>query len=191
VVEARLALKSIYFATSMPPVSDPNAGLVESQQQTLVELAADFKKYLESKPGAHLLLVGHADPRGRTRYDQELSERRAGRVKKFLVEQGIPEGNIDTQAFGALHALTDAAVKDAIENDPQLSAEERYKGFEKHADDCFGKRSARGYHVEHDRAIVGAAIPIQRRGCFDVDRRPGRRSEEEESRTAAKEKTNE
>jgi outer membrane protein OmpA-like peptidoglycan-associated protein len=128
-VEERLALKSIYFATSMPPVGDPNAGLVESQQQTLVELAADFRKYLASKPEAHLMLVGHADPRGRTQYDQRLSERRAGRVKSFLVEQGIPEGNIDTQAFGALHALTDAAVKDAIENDPQLSAEERARAL--------------------------------------------------------------
>ncbi|MFZ0818024.1 MAG: OmpA family protein [Candidatus Sulfotelmatobacter sp.] len=128
-VEARLALKSIYFPTSMPPVEDPNAGLVASQQQTLISLAADFKKDLESKPDARLLLVGHADPRGRTKYDQQLSERRAVRVKSFLVEQGIPAANIDTQAFGALHALTEAAVKDAIEHDPQLSSEERERAL--------------------------------------------------------------
>src|SRR5271169_4803823 len=76
VVEARLALESIYFPTSMPPISDPNAGLVDSQRQTLVALAVDFKKYLEHKPEAHLILEGHADPRGRTAYDQKLSERR-------------------------------------------------------------------------------------------------------------------
>lgn len=128
-VEARLALKSIYFPTSMPPVEDPNAGLVASQQQTLVALAADFKQYLESKPDARLLLVGHADPRGRTKYDQQLSERRAQRVKSFLVEQGIPAADMDTQAFGALHALTEAAVKDAIEHDPQLSSEERQRAL--------------------------------------------------------------
>jgi hypothetical protein len=129
VTEARLALNSIYFPTSMPPVENPSAGLVASQQQTLVGLAADFKKYLESKPETHLLLVGHADPRGRTKYDQKLSERRAERVKSFLVEQGVPEGDIDTKAFGALHALTNAAVKDAIENDPQLSPEERQRAL--------------------------------------------------------------
>jgi hypothetical protein len=191
VVEARLALKSIYFATSMPPVSDPNAGLVESQQQTLVELAADFKKYLESKPGAHLLLVGHADPRGRTRYDQELSERRAGRVKKFLVEQGIPEGNIDTQAFGALHALTDAAVKDAIENDPQLSAEERTRAL----------RNMLTIVLASDRRVD---ITLSTTGQSSVRRFPfnaadaltligGREDEAKKKRAepAAKEKTNE
>lgn len=191
VVEARLALKSIYFATSMPPVSDPNAGLVESQQQTLIALAADFKKYLESKPGAHLLLVGHADPRGRTRYDQELSERRAGRVKKFLVEQGIPEGNIDTQAFGALHALTDAAVKDAIENDPQLSAEERTRAL----------RNMLTIVLASDRRVD---ITLSTTGQSSVRRFPfnaadaltligGREDEAKKKRAepAAKEKTNE
>ena len=129
VTEARLALHSIYFPTSMPPIENPNAGLVASQQQTLVALAADFKKYLESKPEAHLLLEGHADPRGRTIYDQKLSERRVGRVKSFLVEQGVPKDNIDTKAYGVLHALTEAAVKHAIENDPQLSPQERQRAL--------------------------------------------------------------
>jgi len=128
-VEARLALKSIYFPTSMPPVSDPNTGLVESQQQTLSSLAADFSKYLESKPEARLLLVGHADPRGPTEYDQKLSERRADRVKSFLVEKGIPAANIDTKAFGARHALSEVTVKNAIENDPRLSPEERERAL--------------------------------------------------------------
>jgi len=129
VTEARLALHSIYFPTSMPTIENPNAGLVASQQQTLVVLAADFKKYLESKPEARLLLEGYADPRGRTKYDQKLSELRVGCVKSFLVEHGIPKDNIDTKAYGALHALTEAAVKHAIENDPQLSAEERQRAL--------------------------------------------------------------
>ena len=129
VTKARLALRSIYFPTDMPPMENPDAGLVASQQQILVALAADFKKYLESQPEAHLLLEGHADPRGRTKYDQNLSERRADRVKGFLVKQGVPQANIDTKAFGALHALREAAVKDAIENNPQLSPEERQRAL--------------------------------------------------------------
>ena len=129
VTEARLALHSIYFPTSMPQIENPNAGLVASQQQTLVALAADFKKYLESKPEARLLLEGHADPRGHAKYDQKLSERRVDCVKSFLVEQGIPKDNIDTKAYGTLHALTEAAVKQAIENDPQLSPEERQRAL--------------------------------------------------------------
>ena len=129
VMEARLALNSIYFPTSMPPVEDPNAGLVDSQRQTLVALAADFKKYLESNPEAHLILEGHTDPRGRTEYDQKLSERRVDCVKSFMVEQGVSQANIDTKAFGALHMLTRTQVKDAIEHDPQLSPEERQRAL--------------------------------------------------------------
>jgi outer membrane protein OmpA-like peptidoglycan-associated protein len=128
-VEGRLTLKSIYFATSMPSISDPDTGLVDSQQQNLVALAADFKKYLESKPEAHLLLVGYADPRGHTDYDQKLSERRVDRVKNFLVEQGVPEAKIDTEAFGARHALREATVRNVIENDPELNSEGRQRAL--------------------------------------------------------------
>jgi outer membrane protein OmpA-like peptidoglycan-associated protein len=129
VVEARLVLQSVYFPTSMPSIDDPDTGLVDSQRQTLLALAADFKKYLESKPEAHLLLVGHADPRGRTTYDQKLSERRVDRVKSFLVEQGVAEASIDTAAYGARHALTEATVKNAIENDPQFSPQDRQRAL--------------------------------------------------------------
>jgi outer membrane protein OmpA-like peptidoglycan-associated protein len=127
--EAHLALHSIYFPTDIPAVGNPDAGLVDSQRQTLVALAADFKKYLDFNPGAHLMLEGHADPRGRTEYDQALSERRAARVKSFLVEQGISEGNIETKALGTRHALSDAAVKDAVENNPELSPEDRQRAL--------------------------------------------------------------
>ena len=127
--EAHLALHSIYFPTDIPAINSPDAGLVDSQRQTLVALAADFKKYLGFNPGAHLMLEGHADPRGRTEYDQELSERRAARVKSFLVEQGISEGNIETKALGTRHALSEAAVKEAIESNPELSPEDRERAL--------------------------------------------------------------
>lgn len=125
-VEARLALgHSIYFPTAQPPVTDPNKGLVASQQATLVSLAADFTEYLKSKPEAHLTLVGHADQRGSVPYNQALSERRVNRVKSFLVEHGIPEGALDTQALGDQHNLTAAEVKESVEQNTELTKEER------------------------------------------------------------------
>jgi hypothetical protein len=129
VLEARLALHSIYFPTAMPPVKNPNAGLLASQRQTLVALAADFKKYLESKPDAHLILEGHADVRGSVEYNQALSERRVARTKSFLVEQGVPEANIDTKAFGKQRSLSDEEVKQAVENNPEVSPEERQRSL--------------------------------------------------------------
>jgi OmpA family len=132
-LEARLALHSIYFPTAMPPVANPNGGLVASQRQTLVTLAADFKKYLQSKPDAHLILGGHADHRGSDAYNQALTERRVNRVKSFLVEQGVPEANFDTKAFGKSDNMTSDQVRDTIINNPDLTTEERQRAL-KHID---------------------------------------------------------
>jgi outer membrane protein OmpA-like peptidoglycan-associated protein len=124
-LEARLSLHSIYFPTAMPPVKDPNAGLVRSQEATLTALAVDFQTYLKSKPDAHLILEGHADPRGSVPYNQALSERRVAKVKSFLVEHGVPAEDIDTKALGDQHNLTDAEVKTSLDQNPNLTSEEK------------------------------------------------------------------
>ncbi len=126
-LEARLALHSIYFVVDQPRPNDPKGGLLASQQRTLIALAADFKKYREAKPDAHLILGGHADHRGSVEYNQALSERRVNRTKSFLVEQGVPESSIEVKAFGKEHNLTDAEVKDAVQSNPQLSREEQQR----------------------------------------------------------------
>jgi outer membrane protein OmpA-like peptidoglycan-associated protein len=124
-LEARLALHSIYFVTDQPKPTNLKGGLLLSQQKTLISLADDFKKYLESKPDAHLILAGFADPRGSVEYNQALSERRVSRAKSFLIEQGIPEGNIETKAFGKQDQLTEDQVKGEVESNPELTTEER------------------------------------------------------------------
>jgi outer membrane protein OmpA-like peptidoglycan-associated protein len=124
-LEARLALHSVYFPTNQPPATNPNSGLVASQERTLVALATDFQKYLEAKPDAHLTLEGHADQRGSAAFNQALSERRVARVKSFLVQHGVPAANVETKALGDQHNLTAAEVKDSVENNPDLSPEER------------------------------------------------------------------
>ena len=128
-LEARLALHSVYFPTALPSAKDPNGGLLPSQQQTLVSLATDFKKYREAKPDAHLTLEGHADHRGTAAYNQALTERRVARVKSFLVEQGVPESAIDTKAFGAERNLTTEQVKESVQQNPELTNEERKRAL--------------------------------------------------------------
>ena len=128
-LEARLALHSVYFPTAQPTEKDPSGGLIASQQKILSDLARDFQIYLKSKPDARLTLEGHADPRGGVAYNQALSERRVARTKSFLVEQGVPESAIETKAFGEQHNLTTAEVKDSIEKNPNLSAEERRRAL--------------------------------------------------------------
>jgi outer membrane protein OmpA-like peptidoglycan-associated protein len=126
-IEKRLALHSVYFATAKPSLEDPDAGLLASQEKTLSALAGDFAIYLQAKPDARLTLEGHADPRGSVEYNQGLSERRVDRVKRFLVEQGVPAANIQTKAFGKQENLTDKQVRSAVERNPELSPEDRQR----------------------------------------------------------------
>ena len=126
-LEARLAMHSIYFPTDLPRVTNPDGGLLESQQQTLISLAEDFKKYLETKPDAHLTLGGHADPRASVEYNQALSERRVDRAKRFLIEHGVPETSLATKAFGEEQNLTEDQVRDAVEKNPELTPEQRQR----------------------------------------------------------------
>lgn len=124
-LEARLALHSVYFPTAMPSAKDPNGGLLPSQQKILANLASDFKKYLQAKPDARLTLEGHADVRGAAAFNQALSERRVARVKSYLIEQGVPEADIETKAFGSGHNLTTEEVRSSIEQNTDLTTEER------------------------------------------------------------------
>jgi outer membrane protein OmpA-like peptidoglycan-associated protein len=124
-LETRLALHSIYFPTAQPTIANPDRGLLPSQRQTLISLAEDFKKYLEIKPDAYLILEGHADPRGSVPYNQALSERRVERTRTFLIERGIPASNLQTKAFGEQQGLTEAQVKDAVEQNPELTPTQR------------------------------------------------------------------
>ena len=129
VLEARLALHSIYYPTAQPATDRPGAGLVPSQQRTLQALATDFKTYLQSKPDAHLVLEGHADIRGTDEYNQRLTERRVASVKAYLVAQSIPESNIETVAYGKQRNLTTEEVKASIEGDTDLTTEERRRAL--------------------------------------------------------------
>jgi len=129
VLEARLALHSVYFVTAAPSAAKPQGGLLPTQEKILIALATDFKKYLGSKPDAHLILEGHADIRGTDAYNQALTERRVTRVKSFLVEQGVPEANIETVAYGKQRNLSLQEVKDSVEKNPDLTTGERKRAL--------------------------------------------------------------
>lgn len=124
----RLALNSIYFPTNLPTKANPNGGLEPSQQDRLNTLVSDFKQYLVTHPNAHMVLLsfqGHADRRGSAPYNMALSQRRADRVKNFLIEAGIPESVLETKAFGKEQELTSAEIKQLNEQNPNLTPQDR------------------------------------------------------------------
>jgi outer membrane protein OmpA-like peptidoglycan-associated protein len=126
-VEARLAIRSIYFPTALPSRGRPTVGLVESQQKTLTSLANDFKEYLTTRPDAHLVLGGHADHRGNPEFNQALSVRRVELTKQFLIGLGIPEASLQTKAYGEDENMTSEQVKALVEQHPNLTQEQRDK----------------------------------------------------------------
>jgi outer membrane protein OmpA-like peptidoglycan-associated protein len=123
--------RSVYFPTNRPHNLKSDAALLPSEQDALKALAESFKAYLTAVPDAHLVLGGHADKRGPASYNQKLSERRAELAKQFLVEQGIPEASLETKAYGKEQNLTVDQVKQLLEQNPNLTAEERQKALAK------------------------------------------------------------
>jgi peptidoglycan-associated lipoprotein len=129
--EPTVSMRSVYFPTDRPRSLKSEAALLPSEQETLKNIAAEFKKYIAYKPDARLVLSGHADRRGPEAYNKPLSERRAELAKQFLVEQGVSEANIETQAYGKEKNLTADQVKQLVEQDSNLSAEDRQKALQK------------------------------------------------------------
>lgn len=113
-----LALASIFFPTAYPETQRPEVGLVKSQAESLGKLADAFKKYLQYDQTAKLVLDAHADVRGSKRYNQGLSERRAERVKSYLVSQGVPAESVETKAYGKDQEMSQADVKGLEEKNP-------------------------------------------------------------------------
>lgn len=124
-LEAKLALHSIYFQTARPTVENPKGGLLESQAEILNTLAEDFKNYLKYRPDAHLILGGHADPRGSEEYNKSLTQRRVERTENILVEHGVPADHLETQSFGKEDQLTADQIKEQIAQNPDLSPNDR------------------------------------------------------------------
>jgi len=127
VLAAKLPGNSVYFATNLPTKRSPEGGLESSQEQVLQQLADTFKQYNSLLPDAHLILEGRADRRGSVKYNMALSQRRADRVKSYLVSQGVTGGNIETKAFGKSEQMDSATVKQLLQQIPNLTDQDRKK----------------------------------------------------------------
>ncbi|MGC2528307.1 MAG: OmpA family protein [Candidatus Acidiferrum sp.] len=126
-LEAKLALHSIYFQTARPTAEHPEGGLLESQADILKTLAEDYLNYLKYMPDAHLILSGHADPRGSAEYNKKLTERRVERTKAFLVEHGVPADHFELKALGEEEQLTADQIKEQLADNPDLTPADRQK----------------------------------------------------------------
>ena len=125
--EVGLALASIFFPTAYPEQARPEAGLVKSQAEALGKLADAFKKYVGYDATAKLVVEAHADVRGSKKYNQGLTERRAARVKDYLVSQGVPANAVETRAYGKEQEMSKEDVKGLEEKNPTPPPKTRAK----------------------------------------------------------------
>ncbi|WP_405248195.1 OmpA family protein [Cellulophaga sp. Asnod2-G02] len=61
---------------------------------------SDLVTYLKSNPKLNIYLYGHTDAMGSVAYNDELSEKRAATVAKFLEKSGLSKNRISWKGFG-------------------------------------------------------------------------------------------
>jgi len=87
-----------------------DASVRQEDQAALQRFAQVANKYYN---GAAITVEGFADPAGSTRYNAQLSKRRADSVKDFLVAQGLNDGLVKTVGLGESRQVRPGAAKDA------------------------------------------------------------------------------
>ena len=94
--------ETVFFSTN----SDR---LTLAARRTLEALALNYRK----QPNMRLVLGGHADERGHTGYNLDLSRRRAAMVARYLRSRGVPGTVIESRFFGETLPLDPQSNKDA------------------------------------------------------------------------------
>jgi len=89
VVNQRLVLENIFFDTDKSNL----------KPESEVELAR-VMDWLNQNPKLHVEISGHTDSEGSEDYNLELSNRRAGTVARYLIEQGVNAQRIQFKGYG-------------------------------------------------------------------------------------------
>jgi len=101
IAPAKIIINSVLFDFDSSVIK-PEAAIV------LKEAAAMLKQ----NPGKAITIEGHTCSIGTDQYNQGLSERRAGSVKKFLADQGIEISRMSAQGIGKARPVADNATED-------------------------------------------------------------------------------
>ena len=81
----------------------PDSGM-HKHESTLVLDA--LTKTLQARPVPRLQIIGHSSAERDTRYNLELSTRRTGAVRDWLVFRGVPAGSPGYAGYGEQYPLT-------------------------------------------------------------------------------------
>jgi peptidoglycan-associated lipoprotein len=70
------------------------------RQDAITVLEANAKVLIWRFPNKKVIIQGHCDERGTREYNLVLGERRAQAVRNYLIDLGVPEGNIQVISYG-------------------------------------------------------------------------------------------
>jgi outer membrane protein OmpA-like peptidoglycan-associated protein len=83
-----------------------DTGKYTLRQETREKLAR-LSGVVLAHPGLKLEVEGHTDSTGSDEFNQKLSEQRASTTRGYLIEQGLPEGNITAKGYGKTMPVAD------------------------------------------------------------------------------------
>jgi outer membrane protein OmpA-like peptidoglycan-associated protein len=76
---------------------ESNSSQISQDSYPLLDNAADF---FVRHPELRFRIEGHTDDQGTFAHNQRLSEERAGAVKHYLVNKGVPESHVGAEGYG-------------------------------------------------------------------------------------------
>lgn len=69
-------------------------------QPQFIDILRAHASYLSSSSGALVALEGHTDERGTREYNLALGDFRADTVRRYLIAEGVPDGQIRSMSYG-------------------------------------------------------------------------------------------
>lgn len=90
-----IVLRGVNFHTEWDRLTEESSAILDGVAATLV-----------ANPDIKLEVSGHTDSDGDDAYNKELSQRRAARVKSYLVEKGVAAGNLVARGYGEEQPIT-------------------------------------------------------------------------------------
>lgn len=111
---SELSIATVQVGADEPPQArvlyfDTDQAAVHPADMNLLQQHAAF---LLGHPHYTLVIAGHADERGPSTYNTQLSLRRAKEVTAALIGLGVPEAQLQTQGFGEDQPARDKASWD-------------------------------------------------------------------------------
>jgi peptidoglycan-associated lipoprotein len=107
--EGRCVPKQVGACDYQPIRFEFNEHKLSDSARSALNALADCMK----KEGTRVTIEGHADERGTEEFNLQLSNRRAASVKRYLMDLGIKDGDLQTVGFGENRPAVSASNEEA------------------------------------------------------------------------------